>query len=316
MTTLSVGGRSGELAAASDGPGNAYRWYLGDRTTATGQTVRHRFKPGHYIVTVAIHNRSGCTTTKVVQLHAPTGGMRTLDEVEWCDPLAGYVRPSGSSVFRWPPDLGANPQSKAPPVKVTLGRRHDAEHPGFAVAFGFEVRVTVLGNPAKCRTGQVIRSRFWWDENGKQMERIDPTTSDSFAYDSYGDEYKGRFRTVEPGADGTSRIAWLDFPGVLYSEGKQETAAEVMATFVTYVTGQEAQTDHVEAEGQGETAFLHFKLCAAWNQPSGTRDSSFEALGRGGPDAMPPKQVEPPLAPKDAVYAGPAKSAMQGCGPK
>jgi hypothetical protein len=316
VTTLSANAPAGGLARAAQEQGSQFKWYLGDGTTATGQSVTHRFQPGDYVITVEIRDQAGCATRLVMLLHAPASGNPTLSRVDWCDPLGGGVRFGDQSVYSWPPDVGANQQSKAAPVMVTLGRHHDAGAPGFAVAFGFEVRVTVVGDPAKCTSGQVIRSRYWWEADGKQEEYISPAKSGSYASDGYGADYTGRFRTVQPAADGTSTIAWLDFPGVLYSKDAKETRAEVMATFVSYVHGQEAPISHSETEGSGEAAFLHFKVCAAWNQPSGTRDSNFDVLGAGAPDAALPAQAAPPLAPQDDVYQGPAKNTMKGCGPK
>lgn len=323
MTTLSVRSATATASAearAAQKSKDEITWYLGDGTTETGNPVTHRFTPGDYVITVQVRDPKGCTTRKVVLLHVSSDAPPTLSAVDWCDPLDGELQHHGTSHFKWPPDVGTDQQSTKPPENVPLARRHDAGAPGFAAAFGFEVRFQVLGDPAKCTTGQVVRSKHWETENGKNLEIIAPGSGPEFASDGYDRGYTGRFYTVQPAADGTSTIAWLDFPGVPYSTGGV-TAAQVTATLVSYVSGQEAPISHKETEGPGETVFFRFRVCAAWNEPAGTVPESFRLLGAGGPDARQPAETEPPLAESKNVYPdsehwGPAKTAMPGCGPK
>jgi hypothetical protein len=314
QTTLSAVMSPGGSAHAAQSE-VAVKWYLGDGTTATGPSTSHRYQPGDYVVTVEVRDGAGCVTRRVVLLHLPENGQATVTKVDWCDPLGGAVRAGGQSMFAWPPDVGLDPNAKAPPQKVTLGRRHDAGHPGYAVAFGFEPRVHVLGDPDRCVASQIVRAHAWWeqDRSPRLIEWVSP-----FHGTGYEDDGPvARFRQVQPNADGTSTISWLDFPGVQFDENVAYKSAQVLDLFYVWVTGQEAPIHHVETEGGGETSFLHFAVCAAWNPPAGTRDSNFRVLDRGGPDAPLPTDAQPGnirTAGADVVF-GPAGSLAPGCGP-
>ena len=288
-------------------------WYLGDGTTEKGRTVEHHFDSGDYVVDVEATDDDGCTGERVVDLSVPVGQPTgDLSEVKWCDPLEALVRSKGESYGFWPPDVGTNPESKDAPAKVELGRRQGG---GFAVAYGFEVRMRVLGNPDKCESRQVIRGRYVWEtKNGNEEYRV-PIRA-TYADDGYNEDY--RFRKSGPSgkADGTSEITWLDFPGVKANDNY--TNAQVKADFLDVVKGKEAPIEHTEdEEGPGETAFMRISVCAAWKPPDGTRDSDFKLHERKQPDAaFPPAAEKDRLAAKDDFSAGETTRTVTGCGQK
>ena len=65
--------------------------------------------------------------------------------------------------------------------------------------------------------------------------------------------------------------------------GDDITKAQVNATFLDLVTGQEAPIKHgqeSETDAKGETVFLRFSVCAAWNQPEDAKDSNYVSTRR------------------------------------
>jgi hypothetical protein len=291
-------------------------WYLGDGTTEAGATASHRYdENGHYVVEVQGEDEDGCDSLRVVDLSVPVGGPKDdLSEVDWCDPLEAKIRPDGESYGFWPPDIGTNPESKDAPAKIALGPRQGKKD--FAAAYGFEIRMLVFGNPEKCTSRQVVRSRHIVErKNGIQLAK-QPIRA-TYADDGYGSD--GRFRKAVPRADGKAEVTWLDFPGVIADASY--TNAQVNADFISYVSGQEAPIEHEEPEGigseKGETAYLRFSVCAAWKPPEGKRGFDFKLHEKKGPDDVVPKAArKEKLAAEDDKATIDTDRGVTGCGAK
>lgn len=296
-------------AVDSDGRITSMRWYLGDGTVATGRHVHHHYRPGHYVVAVEARDDHNCVTQLVRQVDMPLTVSTRLADVDYCDPLSVTVNHAQNSYkdrkkkVEWDPSkLG--PVGHVGPITPDTPSDHPKKDPNeykqMVAAYGFELVFVVEGEPKLCHMRQFarfVRTLHLGDPLNADAEQVLP--KDGGAEDFFQDDPEASYQgTPERNGDGTATVRYIDLPGfkvkgegLKVGESKVESAQENGEVFAVIdgtrdPTEREAVSElHAkEKEGPGETLWVKFSFCTAWNPPKGTRSDNFSKLAEGGPD--------------------------------